>query len=135
MKVVILAGGMGTRMSDETRSLPKPMVEIGDKPILWHIMKLYASHGFNEFVICLGYRGYLIKEYFSNYLMHQSDVTIDVREGSIVYHASHAEPWKITLVNTGVQAMTGGRILRVHLGPGECGTGGRIGFPSMACGG
>lgn len=118
MKVVILAGGLGTRLSEETVLKPKPMVEIGDMPILWHIMKIYSSHGFNDFVICLGYKGYVIKEYFANYFLHKSDVTINLKENSIKVHDSYAEPWNITLVDTGLDTMTGGRIKRVrqHLG-------------------
>lgn len=114
MKVVILAGGLGTRLSEETALRPKPMVDIGDKPILWHIMKLYSHYGFNDFVICLGYKGYIIKEYFANYFLHQSDVTIDLSTNSIQTHQSEAEPWKITLVDTGKESMTGGRIKRVQ---------------------
>ncbi|OIN56372.1 glucose-1-phosphate cytidylyltransferase [Arsenicibacter rosenii] len=118
MKVVILAGGLGTRLSEETVVKPKPMVEIGGMPILWHIMKIYSSYGFNEFVVCLGYKGYLIKEYFANYFLHQSDVTVDLRHNRIDFHKSQAEPWQITLVDTGVESMTGGRIKRVrhHIG-------------------
>ena len=114
MKVVILAGGLGTRLSEETSLRPKPMVDIGDKPILWHIMKIYSSYGFNDFVICLGYKGYIIKEYFANYFLHQSDVTIDLKDNSISTHQSAAEPWKITLVDTGKTSMTGGRIKRIQ---------------------
>jgi glucose-1-phosphate cytidylyltransferase len=114
MKVVLLAGGLGTRLSEETSLRPKPMVDIGDKPILWHIMKIYSSYGFNEFVICLGYKGYIIKEYFANYFLHQSDVTIDLKNNSIETHQSDAEPWKITLVDTGKASMTGGRIKRIQ---------------------
>lgn len=113
MKVVILAGGLGTRLSEETALRPKPMVEIGGQPILWHIMKTYMAHGLNEFVICLGYRGYLIKEYFANYLLHASDVTIDTASGSIDYHETNSEPWRVTLVDTGANTMTGGRLKRV----------------------
>jgi glucose-1-phosphate cytidylyltransferase len=113
MKAVILAGGLGTRISEESHLRPKPMIEIGGRPILWHIMKIYAHHGINDFVICLGYRGSMIKEYFSNYLMHNSDVTIDVRENKIVYHQTMAEPWRITLVETGEHTQTGGRLKRV----------------------
>jgi glucose-1-phosphate cytidylyltransferase len=118
MKVVILAGGLGTRLSEETVLKPKPMVEIGDMPILWHIMKIYSSHGFNDFVICLGYKGYVIKEYFANYFLHKSDVTINLKENSMQVHDSFAEPWNITLVDTGLNTMTGGRIRRVrqHIG-------------------
>lgn len=113
MKVVILAGGLGSRLSEETTLKPKPMVEIGGKPILWHIMKIYSAHGFNDFVICLGYKGYVIKEYFANYFLHQSDVTFDMAKNQMQIHDSHAEPWKVTLVDTGVNSMTGGRIKRV----------------------
>ena len=114
MKVVLLAGGLGTRLSEETSLRPKPMVDIGDKPILWHIMKIYSSYGYNDFVICLGYKGYIIKEYFANYFLHQSDVTIDLANNKIETHQSSAEPWKITLVDTGKESMTGGRIKRVQ---------------------
>lgn len=114
MKVVILAGGMGTRLSEETDLKPKPMVEIGGRPILWHIMKIYSSHGFNEFIICCGYKGYMIKEYFANYFIHQADITVDLGKNSIEVHKSKAEPWKITLVDTGLNTMTGGRIKRVR---------------------
>lgn len=113
MKVVILAGGLGTRLSEETGIKPKPMVEIGGMPVLWHIMKIYSAHGFNDFVICLGYKGYVIKEYFANYFLHKSDVTIDLSNNSVHVHDSQAEPWKITLVDTGVNSMTGGRIKRI----------------------
>lgn len=113
MKVVLLAGGLGTRLSEETVVKPKPMVEIGGKPILWHIMKIYASHGFTEFIVCLGYKGYIIKEYFANYFLHQSDVTFDMKENKMVIHNSQAEPWKVTLVDTGGDTMTGGRVKRV----------------------
>ena len=113
MKVVILAGGFGTRLSEETALKPKPMVEIGGKPIIWHIMKTYSHYGFNDFVICLGYKGYVIKEYFANYFLHQSDVTIDMKSNSVEYHKSEAEPWKVSLVDTGANSMTGGRIKRV----------------------
>lgn len=118
MKVVILAGGLGTRLSEETVLKPKPMVEIGGMPILWHIMKIYSAHGYNDFVICLGYKGYVVKEYFANYFLHKSDVTIDLSDNSIKVHDSQAEPWKITLVDTGNESMTGGRIKRVqpHVG-------------------
>jgi len=118
MKVVLLAGGLGTRLSEETVLKPKPMVEIGGMPILWHIMKIYSSHGFNDFVICLGYKGYVIKEFFSNYFLHKSDVTIDMASNSVQVHDSQAEPWKITLVDTGNDSMTGGRIKRIqkHVG-------------------
>ena len=114
MKVVILAGGLGTRLSEETSLRPKPMVDIGDKPILWHIMKIYSSFGYNDFVICLGYKGYIVKEYFANYFLHQSDVTIDLKGNSIETHKTSAEPWKITLVDTGKESMTGGRIKRIQ---------------------
>jgi glucose-1-phosphate cytidylyltransferase len=114
MKVVILAGGLGTRLSEETTLKPKPMVEIGGMPIIWHIMKIYSSHGYNDFVVCLGYRGYLIKEYFTNYFLHRSDVTIDIANNSLSVHDSQAEPWRITLVDTGVNSMTGGRIKRIQ---------------------
>ena len=113
MKVVILAGGLGTRLSEETILKPKPMVEIGGKPILWHIMKMYSSHGVNEFVICCGYKGYVIKEYFANYFLHQSDVTFSMKENSMEVHQKRAEPWIITLVDTGDHSMTGGRLGRV----------------------
>jgi len=113
MKVVLLAGGLGTRLSEETVLKPKPMVEIGGKPILWHIMKIYAAHGFDEFVVCLGYKGYVIKEYFANYFLHQSDVTFDMKHNNMQIHNSQAEPWKVTLVDTGVDTMTGGRVKRV----------------------
>lgn len=118
MKAVILAGGLGTRLSEETSLRPKPMVEIGGKPILWHIMKIYSHHGINEFVICLGYKGYLIKEYFSNYLLHASDVTLDLANNQTHVHQNSAEPWIITLVDTGDATMTGGRVKRVaeHIG-------------------
>lgn len=114
MKVLILAGGLGSRLSEETVLKPKPMVEIGGKPILWHIMKIYSFYGFNEFIILCGYKGYLIKEYFTNYYSHMSDLTIDISINSITHHANHAEPWKVTLVDTGLETMTGGRIKRVH---------------------
>lgn len=110
MKVVILAGGAGTRLSEETELKPKPTVEIGGRPILWHIMKIYSHYGFNDFVICLGYKGYVIKEYFANYFLHQSDVTFDMGHNKMEVHNSKAEPWKVTLVDTGLDTMTGGRI-------------------------
>ncbi len=113
MKVVILAGGMGTRLSEETDLKPKPMAEIGDKPILWHIMKTYSHYGFNDFVLCLGYKGYMIKEYFANYFLHQADVTIDMKKNCMEVHHGKAEPWKVTLVDTGLHTMTGGRLARV----------------------
>lgn len=114
MKVVLLAGGLGTRLSEETALRPKPMVEIGGMPILWHIMKIYSAHGYNDFIVCLGYKGYVIKEYFANYFLHKSDVTIDLSNNSIKVHDSQAEPWKITLVDTGNETMTGGRIKRIQ---------------------
>ena len=113
MKAVILAGGLGTRLSEETAMKPKPMVEIGGKPILWHIMKTYSEHGVNEFIICCGYKGYVIKEYFANYFLHQSDVTFNMDENDMVVHHKRAEPWKVTLVDTGDDSMTGGRLKRV----------------------
>jgi glucose-1-phosphate cytidylyltransferase len=113
MKVVILAGGAGTRLSEETSVRPKPMVEIGGKPMLWHIMKIYAHHGYTDFVICLGFKGYVIKEYFSNYFLHMSDVTIDLTNNRVNVHHRHAEPWSVTLVDTGVDSMTGGRVKRI----------------------
>lgn len=113
MKAVILAGGLGARLSEETTLKPKPMVEIGGKPILWHIMKIYSHYGINDFVICLGYKGYMIKEYFANYFLHQSDVTIDMSTNFMQIHRQQAEPWKVTLVDTGDASMTGGRIKRV----------------------
>lgn len=114
MKAVILAGGLGTRLSEETGLKPKPMVEIGGKPILWHIMKMYASFGINDFIICCGYKGYIIKEYFANYGLHQSDMTFDLENGSVILHNRRAEPWRVTLVDTGESSMTGGRLLRVR---------------------
>ena len=113
MKAVILAGGFGTRISEETDNIPKPMVQIGNKPILWHIMKNYSAHGVNDFIICCGYKGYIIKEYFNNYFLHMSDLTIDLQDNSMKIHRERAEPWKITLVDTGDDSMTGGRLLRV----------------------
>ena len=113
MKAVILAGGLGTRLSEETSLKPKPMVEIGGKPILWHVMKIYSSHGINDFIICLGYKGYLIKEFFSNYFLHTSDVTFDMKNGDTIIHHNKAEPWRVTLVDTGSNTMTGGRLKRV----------------------
>ena len=113
MKAVILAGGLGTRLSEETSLKPKPMVEIGGKPILWHIMKSYSHYGINDFIICCGYKGYVIKEYFSNYFLHMSDVTFSLTDNTIEYHNKRAEPWKITLVDTGEDTMTGGRLKRV----------------------
>ncbi|KEQ27947.1 MULTISPECIES: glucose-1-phosphate cytidylyltransferase [Paenibacillus] len=115
MKVVILAGGFGTRISEESHLRPKPMIEIGERPILWHIMKIYSSFGFNDFVICLGYKGYYIKEYFAHYFLHESDLTFDFRNDneSIIHHNHSAEPWRVTLVNTGLNTMTGGRVKRI----------------------
>jgi glucose-1-phosphate cytidylyltransferase len=113
MKAVILAGGLGTRLSEETSIRPKPMVEIGGKPILWHIMKMYSCHGVNDFIVCCGYKGYLIKEYFANYFLHVSDVTFNMRNNSMEVHQKRAEPWSVTLVDTGDDSMTGGRLLRV----------------------
>lgn len=112
MKVVILAGGYGTRLSEETDIRPKPMIEIGSKPILWHIMKMYSYYGFNDFIILLGYKGYYIKEYFANYYLHQSDVTFDMKNGKMQVHSNGSEPWKVTLLDTGIDSMTGGRIKR-----------------------
>lgn len=114
MKAVILAGGLGTRLSEETATRPKPMVEIGGKPILWHIMKMYSHHGINDFIICCGYKGYVIKEYFANYFLHMSDVTFDMRSNTMDVHQKRAEPWKITLVDTGDDSLTGGRLKRVR---------------------
>lgn len=113
MKVVILAGGLGTRISEETHLRPKPMIEIGGRPILWHIMKIYSHYGISEFIICCGYRGYVIKEYFANYFLHASDVTFDMRSNSMKVHQQNAEPWSVTLVDTGESTMTGGRLKRV----------------------
>lgn len=114
MKAVILAGGLGTRISEETHLKPKPMIEIGGKPILWHIMKIYSAHGVNDFIICCGYKGYLIKEYFANYFLHTSDVTFDIARNSMEVHERYAEPWRVTLVDTGDDTMTGGRLKRVR---------------------
>jgi glucose-1-phosphate cytidylyltransferase len=113
MKCVLLAGGLGTRLSEETVVKPKPMVEIGGKPILWHIMKVYSHYGINEFIICLGYKGYVVKEYFANYFLHMSDVTFDMQNNQMEVHSNYAEPWKVTLVNTGDESMTGGRLKQV----------------------
>ena len=113
MKAVLLAGGIGSRISEETTLKPKPMVEIGGKPILWHIMKLYSAHGINEFIVCCGYKGYVIKEYFANYFLHMSDVTFDMANNQMKVHQRHAEPWQVTLVDTGDETMTGGRLKRV----------------------
>lgn len=114
MKAVILAGGLGTRISEETALKPKPMIEIGGKPILWHIMKMYAAHGINDFIICCGYKGYVIKEYFANYFLHMSDVTFDMQNNKMEVHQRYAEPWKVTLIDTGEETMTGGRLKRVR---------------------
>jgi glucose-1-phosphate cytidylyltransferase len=114
MKVVILAGGFGTRLSEETLVRPKPMVEIGDKPILWHIMKLYSAHGFNDFIICCGYKGYIIKEYFSNYALHNSDLSLNLTTGETKIHRGELEPWNVTLVDTGEHTQTGGRLVRIR---------------------
>ena len=121
MKAVLLAGGLGTRISEESHLRPKPMIEIGGKPILWHIMKMYAAHGVSDFIVCLGYKGYVIKEYFANYFLHMSDVTFDMRENRMEVHQRHAEPWRVTLVDTGEDTLTGGRLRRVrdYLTPGE----------------
>ena len=113
MKAVILAGGQGTRISEETHLKPKPMIEIGGKPILWHIMKTYSAYNINDFIICLGYKGYQIKEYFANYFLHESDITIDIKKNSLEIHETKADPWKITLIDTGENSMTGGRIKRI----------------------
>ncbi len=113
MKCVILAGGLGTRLSEETVRIPKPMVEIGGRPILWHIMKIYSAHGINDFIICLGYRAYVIKEYFANYYLHNSDVSFDLASGQMTVHRNQSEPWQVTLVDTGLESMTGGRLARV----------------------
>lgn len=113
MKAVILAGGLGTRLSEETASRPKPMVEIGGRPILWHILKIYSSHGINDFIICAGYKGYVIKEYFANYFLHMSDVTFDMENNTMEVHQRKAEPWRVTIVDTGDETMTGGRIKRI----------------------
>ena len=113
MKAVILAGGLGTRISEETHLKPKPMIEIGGKPILWHVMKIYSAHGVNDFIICCGYKGYLIKEYFANYFLHMSDITFDMVNNRMEVHQQHVEPWRVTLVDTGDETMTGGRLKRV----------------------
>ena len=113
MKTVILAGGLGTRISEESHLKPKPMIEIGGRPILWHIMKLYAHYGFNDFIVCLGYKGYVVKEYFANYVLHNADLTVDLARGVTEYHATKHEPWRVTLVDTGEATMTGGRVKRV----------------------
>lgn len=114
MKAVILAGGLGTRISEESNTRPKPMIEIGGKPILWHIMKIYSAHGVNDFIICCGYKGYVIKEYFANYFLHMSDVTFDMRDNRMEVHQNNVEPWRVTLVDTGEDTMTGGRLKRVR---------------------
>jgi glucose-1-phosphate cytidylyltransferase len=114
MKAVILAGGLGTRISEETQVKPKPMIEVGGRPLLWHVLKIYSSHGVNDFVICCGYKGYVIKEYFSNYFLHMSDVTFDMSRNCMNVHHIHAEPWRVTLVDTGEHTMTGGRLRRVR---------------------
>ncbi|TCX51875.1 MULTISPECIES: glucose-1-phosphate cytidylyltransferase [unclassified Dehalobacter] len=114
MKCVILAGGLGTRLSEETTIRPKPMVEIGGHPVLWHIMKIYSSYGINEFIICLGYKGYVIKEYFANYYLHQSDITFDLKNNEMHIHNNTSEPWKVTLIDTGQDTMTGGRLKRIR---------------------
>jgi glucose-1-phosphate cytidylyltransferase len=121
MKTVILAGGLGTRISEESHLKPKTMIEIGGRPVLWHIMKLYSHYGFNDFIVCLGYRGYVIKEYFANYVLHNADLTVDLAKGAIEYHATNHEPWRVTLVDTGSETMTGGRLKRVapYLDPNE----------------
>ncbi|WP_337186762.1 glucose-1-phosphate cytidylyltransferase [Phenylobacterium sp.] len=121
MKTVILAGGLGTRISEESQFKPKPMIEIGGRPILWHIMRHYAHHGFDDFIVCLGYRGYVVKEYFANYVLHNADLTVDMATGALEYHATNHEPWKVTLVETGSDTMTGGRLKRVakYLEPGR----------------
>ena len=119
MKVVILAGGFGTRISEESHLKPKPMIEIGEKPILWHIMKEYSHYGFNEFIICLGYKGYVIKEFFADYFLHTSDVTFDLEKNEMTVHNNFSEPWKVTLVDTGLNSMTGGRIKRIQKYVGE----------------
>jgi glucose-1-phosphate cytidylyltransferase len=113
MKVAILAGGLGTRISEESHLKPKPMIEIGEKPILWHIMKIYSHYGFNEFIICLGYKGYVIKEFFSDYYLHTSDITFDMTNNQMIVHNNYSEPWKVTLVDTGLNTMTGGRVKRI----------------------
>lgn len=122
MKAVILAGGLGTRISEESQFRPKPMVEIGGRPILWHVMKIYSAHGINEFIVCLGYRGYMIKEYFANYFLHMSDVTFDIAKNRMEVHQRYAEPWRVTLVDTGDNTATGGRLGRVrdYVGGDDC---------------
>jgi glucose-1-phosphate cytidylyltransferase len=122
MKAVILAGGMGSRISEESHLRPKPMIEIGGRPILWHVMNIYTAYGVTDFVICLGYRGYMIKEYFANHMLHESDMTVDARTREITYHTNYAEPWRVTLVDTGQGTMTGGRLKRIghYLDSDEC---------------
>jgi len=121
MKTVILAGGLGTRISEESHLRPKPMIEIGGRPILWHIMKMYSHYGFNDFIVCLGYKGYVVKEYFANYVLHNADLTVDLAKGALEYHATNHEPWRVTLVDTGEETMTGGRLKRIapYLDPNE----------------
>ncbi len=119
MNVVILAGGLGSRLSEETALKPKPMVEIGPYPILWHIMKIYTAHGLRDFIICAGYKGYVIKEYFANYFLHRSDVTFDMQSNTMEVHAKHSEPWRVTIVDTGEKTMTGGRLKRIRPYVGE----------------
>src|SRR3569833_565507 len=121
MKTVILAGGLGTRISEESHLRPKPMIEIGGRPILWHIMKLFSHYGMNDFIVCLGYKGYMIKEYFADYVLHNADITVDLAKGGIEYHQTKHEPWRVTLVDAGPDTMTGGRLKRVapYLDPGE----------------
>lgn len=114
MKVVILAGGLGTRLSEETEVKPKPMVEVGGRPIIWHIMKIYSHYGFNDFIVCLGYKGYVIKEFFANYFLHQSDLTIDLQANGFEVHNNYAEPWRVALINTGDKTMTGGRVRKIQ---------------------
>ena len=114
MKCVILAGGLGTRISEESHLKPKPMIELGGKPIIWHIMKIYSSFGINDFIICCGYKGYVIKEYFANYFLHMSDVTIDMQNNNVEIHRKSAEPWLVTLIDTGLETMTGGRLKRIE---------------------
>nr|WP_221221024.1 glucose-1-phosphate cytidylyltransferase [Phenylobacterium haematophilum] len=117
----MLAGGLGTRISEESHLKPKPMIEVGGRPILWHIMKLFSHYGFNDFIVCLGYKGYVVKEYFANYVLHNADLTVDLAKGSVEYHATNHEPWRVTLVDTGAETMTGGRLKRVaqYLNPNE----------------
>ncbi len=121
MKVVLLCGGLGTRISEESHLKPKPMIEIGGRPIVWHIMKLFSHYGFNDFVLCLGYKGYVVKEYFAMYVLHNADLTVDLAKGAVEYHATNHEPWRVTLVDTGADSMTGGRLKRVaqYLDPNE----------------